>query len=136
MHIDSALWPPLKVLIYINQVTKDQGPFRYVVGSHRIATEFELMVRKTNDKTGIHNEQFMALPPQFRMYTEFGDALEPHNEGAAALLQKEVAYCDGTSDLVMFDFNGVHRGGFVRQGHRYILQCCFEARDQSGVGGW
>lgn len=127
LHIDSAFWPPLKVLIYLNAVGENQGPFRYVLGSHRLATDFELVVRKTNDKAAIHNALFMALPAPFRMYTEFGDAMDPQSEQAAALLDKERACCDGLSDLVMFDFNGVHRGGFVREGHRYILQCCFSA---------
>ncbi len=125
LHIDSAFWPPLKVLIYLNEVGENQGPFRYVVGSHRLATDYELVVRKTNDKAGIHDAAFMALPPAFRMYTEFGDAMDPDSDQARALLEKERAYCDGVSDLVLFDFNGVHRGGFVRDGHRYILQCCF-----------
>ncbi|HEY5413090.1 MAG TPA: hypothetical protein VIJ94_20440 [Caulobacteraceae bacterium] len=127
LHIDSAFWPPLKVLIYLDPVGEDQGPFRYVVGSHRLASDFELVVRKTNDKASIHNALFMALPRAFRMYTEFGDAMTPDGEEASALLNRERAYCDGVSDLVLFDFNGVHRGGFVRRGHRYILQCCFSA---------
>ena len=125
LHIDSAMWPPLKVLIYLNPVTHDQGPFRYVVGSHRVATEFELVVRKTNDKAKIRDELFMALPPPFRMYTDFGDDIDPGGEAATALLRDEREYCDGVSDVVLFDFNGVHRGGFVRQGHRYLLQCGF-----------
>jgi hypothetical protein len=129
MHIDSSAWPPLKVLIYLNRVTPDRGPFRYVVGSHRMATDFELIVRKTNDKRSINKELFMALPPPFRMYTEFGDAMDADSEQAVALLAKERAYCDGKSDLVLFDFNGVHRGGFVRKGCRYILQATFCAQD-------
>jgi len=39
------------------------------------------------------------------------------------------ACADGNSDLIVFDFNGVHRGGFVRRGHRYMLQCGFEGAD-------
>jgi hypothetical protein len=125
MHIDSAMWPPVKVLIYLSPVTADQGPFRYVEGSHRLASEFELMVRKVNDRKTITGPLFMALPPQFRMYTLFGDVLDPESQGARELLSRERAYCDGVSDLILFDFNGVHRGGFVRSGHRYLLQCHF-----------
>ena len=128
-HIDSALWPPLKVLIYLNRVTLDEGPFRYVTGSHRLASAFELMVRKTNDKEHIRDEMFLALPGPFRMITHFGDEIDPESEAAQDLLRNERAYCDGESDLVMFDFNGVHRGGFVRKGHRYMLQCAFGAAD-------
>ena len=126
MHIDSALWPPVKVLMFLNEVTADRGPFRYVEGSHRLATDFELMVRKVNDRQDIHNSLFMALPPPFRMYTLFGDYIDPDGEAAKRLLARERAYCDGVNDLILFDFNGVHRGGFVRQGHRYMVQCHFE----------
>ncbi len=128
MHIDSALWPPVKVLIYLSEVTPDRGPFRYVEGSHRMATDFELMVRKTNDRLNMHGSLFMALPPPFRMYTLFGDNIDPDSEEARRLLEREHAYTSADGDLMLFDFNGVHRGGFVREGHRYMLQCHFERR--------
>ncbi|HEY5411441.1 MAG TPA: phytanoyl-CoA dioxygenase family protein [Caulobacteraceae bacterium] len=126
MHIDSALWPPVKVLIFLNDVTADNGPFRYVEGSHRLAGDFELMVRKVNDREEIHDSLFMALPAPFRMYTLFGDFIDPDGEPAQKLLARERAYCDGVNDLILFDFNGVHRGGFVREGRRYMVQCHFE----------
>ncbi len=128
-HIDSAMWPPLKVLIYLNRVTLDEGPFRYVAGSHRLASAFELMVRKTNDKEQIHDEMFLALPPPFRMTTHFGDEIDPDSEAATELLRRERVCCDGESDLILFDFNGAHRGGFVRRGHRYMMQCIFAPAD-------
>ncbi len=37
---------------------------------------------------------------------------------------------DGRSDLVLFDNNGVHRGGFVRSGYRFMLQCHFWRADK------
>lgn len=128
-HIDSALWPNVKVLIYLSDVTADQGPFRYVEGSHRQATDFELVVRKVNDREAIGGGLFMALPPPFRMFTSFGDYMDPESEQARALLANERVYCDGVSDLMLFDFNGVHRGGFVRSSYRYMLQCHFAPRD-------
>lgn len=128
MHIDSALWPNVKVLIYLSEVTPDTGPFRYVEGSHRMVGDFELMVRKVNDRQNIHGETFLALPEPFRMYTLFGDEIDPDSEAARGLLARERAYDDGKNDLILFDFNGVHRGGFVRQGHRYMIQCHFEKR--------
>ncbi len=132
MHIDSALWPPVKVLIYLSDVTPNRGPFRYVEGSHRLATDFELMVRKTNDRQGLHHDHlFMALPEPFRMYTLFGDHIDPETETASRLLERERAYLSQDGDLILFDFNGVHRGGFVREGHRYMLQCHFERRTKA-----
>ncbi len=41
------------------------------------------------------------------------------------MLANEVVCTDGRSDLALFDNNGVHRGGFVRSGHRFMLQCQF-----------
>ena len=131
MHIDSALWPPVKVLIYLSEVTPDRGPFRYVEGSHRMATDFELMVRKTNDRQNIRDALFMALPPPFRMFTLFGDYIDPDGEAARRLLERERAYTSDDGDLILFDFNGVHRGGFVREGYRYMLQCHFERRSKA-----
>jgi len=127
-HIDSGAWPPLKVLIYLNRVTPDEGPFRYVIGSHRLTEVFELAVRKTNDKIKIPTKLFLALPPPFRLYTDFGDYMDPDSAAAAALQGREREICDGESDLILFDYNGVHRGGFVRRGHRYMLQCAFDPK--------
>jgi hypothetical protein len=127
LHIDSAMFPQVKVLIYLTPVGPDQGPFRYVEGSHRDAEDFELMVRKVNDREGFQNKLFMALPEPFRMTTLLGNHLDPDAPEARALLAREQAFDDGASDLILFDFNGAHRGGFVRKGRRYMLQCHFTA---------
>ena len=124
-HIDSNVWPPVKALIYLNDGSLDEGPLRYVEGSHRWADEFEAMVRKTNDKLKLSDAQFLSLPAPFRRHAYFGDFLDPLSEGARRLLDNEVAVCDGGSDLALFDNSGVHRGGFVRRGRRQILQCSF-----------
>ncbi len=125
LHIDSSIWPPFKALIYLNDVGLDEGPLRYVQGSHRWADDFELIVRKTNDKLELSEAQFLALPGPLRRHANFGDYLDPESEGARRLLKNEVALCDGGSDLALFNNNGVHRGGFVRRGRRYMLQCAF-----------
>jgi hypothetical protein len=130
LHIDSSGWPHHKVLIYLNDVGLDEGPFRYIVGSHRMLDDFELAVRKTNDKLRIPPRLFMALPEAFRQLADFGDNMDPDSAEAGELLRRERAlYDDQRSDLVLFDYHGVHRGGFVRQGARRILQVNFAARD-------
>ena len=122
-HIDSPDWPPLKILIYLDDVGLDQGPFRYVAGSHRMAGDFETIVRKTNDRLRLSTLHFMALPPPFRLNSQFGDYLDPERPEVAALLRAERTLCDGRSDVVLFNNDGLHRGGFVRRGRRRILQC-------------
>jgi hypothetical protein len=130
LHIDSSGWPHHKVLIYLDDVGLDEGPFRYIVGSHRMLDDFELAVRKTNDKLRIPPKLFMALPEAFRQLADFGDNLDPDSAESAELLRRERALYDMQhSDLVLFDYHGVHRGGFVRKGARRILQVNFAARD-------
>lgn len=127
-HIDSLGWPHHKVLIYLNDVGLDQGPFRFVTGSHRVADDFELSVRKTNDKLRIAPKHFMALPEPFRLLADFGQHMDPDSAEAQAMLARERAAYDAESDVVLFDYHGVHRGGFVRKGVRRMLQCNFVAR--------
>ena len=124
-HLDSNDWPTVKALLYVSDVGEDQGPFRFVRGSHRLMNDFESAVRKTNDKLRQPRELFLALPEEFRQHCHFGDFIDETTPGAAGLLANEVVCTDGRSDLALFDNNGVHRGGFVRSGHRFMLQCQF-----------
>jgi hypothetical protein len=127
-HIDSDIWPCVKALVYLTDVDLDQGPMRYVLGSHRQLGEFEAVVRKTNDGLKLPTKQFLALPDEFRMHALFGDHLDADDPEIQPLLQRERVLCDPEGgDFILFDNNGVHRGGFVRNGARRILQCLFEA---------
>jgi len=129
-HLDSNDWPSVKALIYLSEVELDQGPFRFVKGSHRAMGDFEASVRKTNDKLGQSAEHFLSLPPEFGQHANFGGYINETTPGAAELLAKEMALCDGRSDLALFDNSGVHRGGFVRSGARFMLQCQFWHADR------
>lgn len=125
-HIDSDVWPNIKVLLYLNDVDLDSGPMRYVVDSHREVPDFETLVRKTNDSLRLPTEQFLALPDELRMHALFGPYLAGDESKSVEMLRRERIVCGG-GDLILFDNNGVHRGGFVRKGERRLLQCLFEA---------
>ena len=124
-HVDSNDWPSLKCLIYVSDVGRDQGPFRYVAGSHLAMSPYEAAVRKTNDKLRNTAEFLCALPTEYAQHANFGDYIDPASPESLALLAREVEVCDGSSDVILFDNNGVHRGGMVRDGYRYMLQCMF-----------
>ena len=126
-HIDSDVWPCVKVIIYLSPVELDQGPLRYVTGSHRQPPAFETVVRKTNDTLKLPAEQFLALPDEFRMHALFGPFLSGSEPQVEQLLEREQPVYGGGADLILFDNNGVHRGGFVRSGTRRIVQCLFQA---------
>ncbi len=89
--------------------------------------DFEAVVRKTNDKLRQDPTRFLALPCEFGQHANFGDFIDEATPGAKELLANEIAAGDGRSDLALFDNNGVHRGGFVRSGHRFMLQCHFSS---------
>jgi hypothetical protein len=125
-HIDSDVWPCLKVLIYMSEVGPEQGPMRYVPGTHKVLTSFELIARKTNDTLKLPVPLFVSLPDAFRVHALFGPYLNGDEPEALAMLSKERVLCGPGKDVVLFDNNGVHRGGFVRSGSRHIIQCLFE----------
>ena len=126
-HIDSDVWPSIKALIYLGDVGLDQGPMRYVAGSHRGLPDFETVVRKTNDTLRMPTQQFLALPEELRMHALFGPFLTGQEPAVDTLLARERALTGPGGSVVLFDNNGVHRGGFVRSGARHIVQCLFEA---------
>jgi hypothetical protein len=126
-HIDSACWPHLRVMLYLTPVGIEQGPFRYVPGTHRLANDFELAVRKANHKVNLPPHLFLALPDALRAKSDFGNDLDDESAESNALLAREVACFGGDKDLVLFDYNGIHRGGFVRKGRRYVVTFGFKA---------
>jgi hypothetical protein len=128
-HIDSDIWPCVKVILYLDAVSIDQGPFRYVEGSHRGVSDFELVVRKVNDSLKLPMHQFMSLPEELRKHALFGPYLTGAEEGVEQMMRREAILCAEAGSLILFDNNGVHRGGFVRSGRRRIIQCLFEAAD-------
>jgi hypothetical protein len=128
-HIDSDIWPCVKAIAYLNDVGLDQGPLRYVEGSHIGVSDFETVVRKTNDTLKLPMHQFMSLPQELRRHALFGPYLTGREEGVEEMMRRERALCAQAASVILFDNNGVHRGGFVRSGVRRIIQCLFEAAD-------
>jgi hypothetical protein len=124
-HIDSDIFPSFKALFYLNEVGPHQGPFRYVPGSHRNLDSFETVTRKVNDGLKLSAAQFLSLPDPLRLHALFGPYMTGDEPEARALLEQEMV-CIGDGDLILFDNNGVHRGGFVREGSRQLMQILFE----------
>lgn len=125
MHIDSAIWPTVKILVYLNDIEATTGPFRYCIGTHMLPSLFEFMVRKTNDGLKLPAEEFLGLPVEFRQHALFGDFIDQFDPAGLDLLGREVPLLSESGDVICFDNNGVHRGGFVQAGHRLMLQVNF-----------
>ena len=122
MHIDSAATASLNGVIYLGDVGEDQGPFRYVQGSNHWQWDLEdRAIRKAVDESRFSMAAapaFLALPPEFRRRANFGADLVDEAAESAALSAGEVTFRSDQADMVLFDSDGVHRGGDVRAGHR------------------
>jgi hypothetical protein len=128
MHIDTDVGV-LKCLLYLEEVTDRNGPFRYVLGSHRYAGLLERIIRKANDVSGLDSrvrearELFWALPGPLRRKAAFGYDLLDASPEAEALLAREHAFTSDDGDLILFDGDrGIHRGAMVIEGERQMLQ--------------
>lgn len=128
MHVDSE--PRfMKGMLYFNEVTRENGPFSYVLGTNHVRmSRFEYMVRKANDRSGLDRcdpdtrRLFNALPRRLQMKSEFGNDLLDGSPEAAVLLSREHQFTSEDGHLIVFDNNGIHRGLKVVAGERHAMQ--------------
>lgn len=127
LHVD-ATYGMLKCAIYMHDIGPDGGPFCYVRGSQNAKVGwFEGMVRRTNDFCGNSGrkvearEQFMALPAFLRKKAEFGADILDDSAEAERLREGHFSATSNFGNCILFDGNGIHRGGMVNQGERRCL---------------
>ncbi|MGC0375888.1 phytanoyl-CoA dioxygenase family protein [Streptomyces sp. SAI-229] len=114
-HIDT--WKKrLKAFLYLEDVTADNGPMRYLRGSHRGA--WRLPSEARIDAWYRTDDRGFALPEHYYL-----GCVWPHEAGRlSAAFGYEDVECTGTAGtLVMFDGRGVHRATPLRAGRRTIL---------------
>jgi len=127
LHID-ATYGMLKCAIYVHDIGPDGGPFCYVRGSQNAKVGwFEGMVRRTNDFCGFSGRKpdarrkFMALPAFLRKKADFGGDLPDDSPDVQRLREGHFAVTSNYGNCVLFDGNGVHRGGMVNKGERRCI---------------
>jgi hypothetical protein len=127
LHID-ATYGMLKCAIYVHDIGPDGGPFCYIRGSQNAKIGwFEGMVRRTNDFSGFSGrrpdarKKFMALPAFLRKKADFGGDLQDNSPDVARLREGHFAATSNYGNCVLFDGNGMHRGGMVNKGERRCL---------------
>ena len=127
LHID-ATYGMLKCAIYVHDIGPDGGPFCYVRGSQNAKIGWlEGMVRRTNDFSGFSGRQARSAQEIH------GAAGVPAQEGGfrrrpagrfprrARLREGHFAATSNYGNCVLFDGNGMHRGGMVNKGERRCL---------------
>ena len=128
LHID-ATYGMLKCAIYVHEIGPDGGPFCYIRGSNnsRIGW-FEGMIRRTNDFSGFSGrkpearKKFMALPAFLRKKADFGGDIPDTSADVQRLREGHFSATSNYGNCILFDGNGMHRGGMVNKGER---RCVF-----------
>lgn len=126
-HVD-ATYNLLKMIIYVNEVTEENGPFSYVKGSHKAARGFwDGMIRRANDYAGLswtkrqYRELFFALPRALQRKGAFGADIPNDSVYVRPILENELCVTSANGNGVLFDPGGIHRGGMVRSGRRLAV---------------
>lgn len=148
MHLD-ADFDIVKAMLYLSDVSVDNGAFCFVHGSHRWprsdflmalykgfdqeqAAFFQPTANRLDYEGGYYRPRFkhpdfreglMRLPPLLRGSTHFGDDVIDESDLSRRLLSAERAYTGPAGTLVMFHGSrGIHRGSLVRHGERWAVQ--------------
>jgi hypothetical protein len=127
MHLDTSE-QMLKCMIYLNEVSAQNGGFCFVPGSHRLNIGwFEGVVRRTNDRAGLSGYDpamrrlFTALPAPLRFKCTFGADLLDSDPMTRELAQAERQFTSEDGDVFLFDNLGIHRGALISAGERLVI---------------
>jgi hypothetical protein len=128
LHKDAA-GGGVKISLYLSSVGPHNGPFSYIVGSHRLSdTLITRWVERGNDY-GLSatdpetRARFASLPRWLRRKATIGDDLLDNDPRIAPLLSAERAFTGPAGTAVIFDPRGLHRGGMVVEGERVVITC-------------
>jgi hypothetical protein len=139
MHIDPPLQNThqvcIKGILYLNEVTVDNGPFSYILGSNNYKIGFlERVIRESNALCGLcdykqyNRELFFALPKSFQKKASIGTDLLDSSPESSILINLEHQFTSKDGDLILFDFQGIHRGGLRCKGERQSIELIFSPK--------
>lgn len=120
----------LKAIIYMSDVGPKNGPFTFVLGSHRLPIgRLDNFICEANDSNGLADTSaetrriFAALPRRFRQKGSFGNDLPDDDPVSDEIVGAAWSITGSKGAIVLFDTKGVHRGGMVEQGERRVITC-------------
>jgi hypothetical protein len=119
----------LKAIVYMTDVGPENGPFGYVLGSHRlqlsrvdnfICEAIDHGLAGTDADT---RRTFALLPAKLRQKGAFGNDLADDSPESAEILRCHWPITGPKGSVVLFDTKGIHRGGMVEKGERRVITC-------------
>jgi len=127
LHIDPKE-NVMKAMMYLNNITEDDGPFSYIEKSNRwIHDKLQnIFGRAISTGSYCHTPESRAvvfqLPKRLRVSHNFGRLLQDNTEEQERLLKQEKMFTSDKGNLCIFDPAGMHRGGICKKGNRIALQ--------------
>ena len=112
----------LKFMIYLGDTDATNGAFSSVPGSHHLIRA--LVGEHMGDNRELHTiDQIRDHARKARdpLAPELLGAMEQHIQ-SAGLSDDYYSVCAPAGSCIVFDANGVHRGGVVRQGERFLAR--------------
>ncbi len=134
MHID-PLFTTRKIILYLENVGINNGPFSYVMNSHKFEVNTSTLLKsksfgKSNYWQDIYNRAKLKLIPKSMGLTNvFGSTCDEQNHEHWRLIAKKEMIFKSNINAIMFSPSGMHRGGIVSPGYeRLALQVIFDLR--------
>lgn len=127
LHIDPKE-NVMKAMLYLNDITENDGPFSYVEKSNRwMHGQLQnIFGRAISTGSYCHTPESRAvvfqLPKQLRVSHNFGRLLQDGTEEQERILKQEKLFTSDKGNLCVFDPAGMHRGGICKSGIRIALQ--------------
>lgn len=119
----------VKAIIYLSEVTEDDGPFQYIEGSHRWEYDDIERIYAWGNSVGNychtpkHRKAANAFPARYRRNAIVGRLIPDGTELSDFLLDSLATYTSDKANVMVFDpCFGFHRGGQCRSGERVNLQ--------------
>jgi hypothetical protein len=119
----------VKVFLYLNDVAEPNGPFEYFAGTHARGPLGRIFNRTGDDGIRVYPDdkeiqEFLKPIPVVKLHE-----VEPQNRtGSRAPWAGKPSrvLCTGPAGSLIFaDTFGLHRGGYVQEGHRNLIMTTF-----------
>jgi hypothetical protein len=127
LHID-PVEDQIKVMLYLNDVGLESGPFSYVPQSNRWMHDDLQNIFGRAIATGSYCDtpekraSIFRLPKHLRVSYNFGRTLVDHNPLQQRIIGTEQLLVSANTNCIVFDPAGMHRGGICESKDRIAIQ--------------